>query len=99
MQRREKAGHTQYSPIFIGDRTVAMTQFMPEDAIPNNELEMALAEKAEYAALPFFHIRYDTGFTRFHVTPGNMPAAAYLSATKMLNGEGLLELFEYCRNR
>jgi len=99
LKRRAAAGHFQYSPIFVGDQAVAMANFMAEDAMPTTQLEMALAEKADNTALPFFFIRHDEGFTRFQVTPGNMLAAAYLSTPKTLTVDGLAGLFEYCRNR
>ena len=97
LKRREAAGH--YSPILIGDQAVAMANFMAEDAMPTATLEMALAEKADNALLPFFYVRHDAGFTRFHVTSGNMLAAAYLSTPKTLTVDGLAGLFAYCSNR
>jgi len=98
LKRRETAGISQYSPILIGDQAVAMAKFMAENAIPTAQLEMALAEKADNASLPFFFIRHDEGFTRFLVTPGNLRAGVYVSTPKTLSRDGLVGLFEYCRN-
>ena len=99
LKRREAAEHNQYSPIFIGDRAVAMAKFMAADAMPTASLEMALAEKAENSSLPFFYIRHDANFTQFQVSPGNVLAGAFLSRTKTLSEDGLAGLFEYCSNR
>ena len=97
LKRRQAVGH--YSPIFIGDQAVALANFMAEDAMPTATLEMALAEKADNASLPFFFIRHDASFTRFQVTPGNILAGAYLTTPKTLTVDGLVGLFEYCSNR
>jgi hypothetical protein len=99
LKRREDAGCAQYSPIFIGDHAVAMAKFMAENEIPTAQLEMALAEKADDASLPFFYVRHNENFTRFHVTPGNVLAGAYLSRTKILSEDGLVGLFQYCSNK
>ena len=99
LKRLSVAGHNQYSPILIGDHAVAMAKFMAENEIPTVQLEMALAEKADDASLPLFFVRYDDGFTRFHVTPGNMLAAAYLLTPKTLSDDGLAGLFTYCCDR
>ena len=87
-----------YSPIFIGDRAVALAKFMAEGESPTATLEMALAEKADNDSLPLFYIRHDSDFTRFHVTPGNMSAVRYLLTPKTLSEDGLAGLFQYCSN-
>ena len=99
LKRRENAGYAQYSPIFIGDHVVAMAKFIAENEISTPQLEMALAENAENSSLPFFYVRHDENFTRFHVTPGNVLAGAYLSRTKTLSEDGLVGLFQYCSNK
>ena len=99
LKRRENAGYNLYSPIFVGDKPVAIAKFMAENAMPSVSLEMALAEKAENSSLPFLYIRHDAAFTRFQVSPGNVLAGAFLSTTKTLSEDGLTGLFEYCSNR
>ena len=99
LKRRENSGYNLYSPIFIGDRAVALAKFMAEGETPTGTLEMALAEKAEDAELPLFYIRHDPDFTRFHVSPGNLLAGTYVPTTKMLNEDGLAGLFTYCGTR
>ena len=76
-----------------------MAKFMAADAMPTAQLEMALAEKAENATLPFFFVRHNEDFTQFHVSPGNLLAGAFLSRTKTLSEDGLARLFEYCSNK
>jgi len=99
LKRRENAGYNLYSPIFVGNKPVAIAKFMAEDAIPIASLEMALADKAENSSLPFFYIRHDADFIRFQVSPGNVLACSFLSTTKTLSEDGLAGLFEYCSNR
>ena len=99
LKRRERAGYNLYSPIFVGDKPVAIAKFMAENAMPTASLEMALADKAENSPLPFFYIRHDADFTRFQVSPGNVLACSFLSGTKTLSEDGLVGLFEYCSNR
>ena len=94
--RRQTA---EYSPIIIGNRTVAMAKFMAENEVPTATLEMALADTADDASLPLFYVRHDDRFTRFHVTPGNMLAAAYLMSPQTLSEDGLAGLFQYCGSR
>jgi hypothetical protein len=76
-----------------------MAKFMAENEVPTAQLEMALAEKAENSSLTFFYVRHNENFTRFHVTPGNVLAGAYLSRTKTLNEDGLVGLFQYSSNK
>ena len=99
LTRWENAGHLPYSPILIGDQVVALAKFMAENEVSIATIEVALAEKADNASLPFFFVRHDEDFTRFHVTPGNVLAGEYLSRTKTLNEDGLVELFQYCGNK
>jgi len=99
LQRRESAGYNLYSPIFVGDKPIAIAKFMAENTVPTVSLEMAFADKAENSPLPFFLIQHDANFTRFQVSPGNVLAGAFLSGTKTLSEDGLTGLFEYCSNR
>ena len=98
--RRQKAtGNYAYTPVLYSGRTIAMAMFMEENEIPTDTLEMALAEKADGDELPLFYIRHDPGFTQFQVTPGNLRAGVYLTATKTLSKDGLTGLFTYLCNR
>ena len=96
LKRQSVTGHNQYSPIFIGDHAIAIAKFMAENEVPADTLEMALAETADDSSLPLFYVRHDDRFTRFHVTPGNMLAAAYLMSPQTLSEDGLAGLFQYC---